>query len=565
MSLGRNKGCGRDGLPVEVLLAGGEALYAPVATLYNRLTALEDWPVAWTGGRMQEVHKKKGALDDCDEYRGIVLEDHLAKGYKQWLSSRVMGCYASGMPDSQHGAVPGRSTDFATHLVRSFLDHARRLRRSVFVIFIDLVKAFDRAVREVTLGWPAGVTDGAAYLRGLGIDRESADFIAAWVAQHGCLFEKWGVDPKTIRLLKNMHAASWFSYGSVDEAIATRLGGRQGCKYGAAIFNSGFSLALVLLREALEEAGIVLRVDRCDGAFWGERTDADGGPEPGRGPHGACPGGGGVTATPAGGRPAPDAQQPSTPGDGRHADREVVIDAAFVDDAVLMIMALTADALDRAIDALLTPLCRIYRLLHMTINWKAGKTEALLVYRGPGAAGRLHARRPAPGEPPSIPVPGCDLRLLVVHAYKHLGGEIRADGCVIDVAQGHRRAALGAYCPLATKVVGAAGIDLQLKLSLLHSLVMSRLTFNLHVLVPTVRFLSVLNDVYMRVEAHPRRVPARPHRHRPGCSGGRGRALDRLPAVPAASALPKPPCSQPAACPACIAGHQAPWAFAPLG
>ena len=46
MSLGRNKGCGRDGLPVEVLLAGGEALYALLATLYNRLTALEDWPVA---------------------------------------------------------------------------------------------------------------------------------------------------------------------------------------------------------------------------------------------------------------------------------------------------------------------------------------------------------------------------------------------------------------------------------------------------------------------------------------------------------------------------------------
>ena len=119
--LGRNKGTGRDGLPAEVLVAAGAVLEAPAAMVYNSLTEHEDWPVAWTGGRMQEIHKKKGPTDECDEYRGIVLEDHLAKGYKLWLNEGVKSHDEAGMPDSQHGAVPGRSTDFANHLVREYL------------------------------------------------------------------------------------------------------------------------------------------------------------------------------------------------------------------------------------------------------------------------------------------------------------------------------------------------------------------------------------------------------------------------------------------------------------
>ena len=55
-----------------------------------------------------------------------------------------------------------------------------------------------------------------------------------------------------------------------------------------------------------------------------------------------------------------------------------------------------------------------------------------------------------------------------------------------------------AYCPLAMKAFGAEQITVYLKLQLLRSLVLSRLLFNLHTVIPTKRFLSVLNDVYMR-------------------------------------------------------------------
>ena len=81
-------------------------------------------------------------------------------------------------------------------------------RLCIFVLFIDLVKSFDRVIREITLGWPAEATDSRAYLLSLGLSDDQAEWIATFVSQHVCLFEQWGVDPKVVRLLKNMHVQS---------------------------------------------------------------------------------------------------------------------------------------------------------------------------------------------------------------------------------------------------------------------------------------------------------------------------------------------------------------------
>ena len=100
------------------------------------------------------------------------------------------------MPDCQHGAVGGRSTDFATHLVREVISYAASAKLCLFILFIDLVKAFDRVIREITLVWPAEATDPRAYLKSLGLHDDQAEWIATFVSQHGCLFEQWGETPR---------------------------------------------------------------------------------------------------------------------------------------------------------------------------------------------------------------------------------------------------------------------------------------------------------------------------------------------------------------------------------
>ena len=140
----------------------------------------------------------------------------------------------------------------------------------------------------------------------------------------------------------------------------------------------------------------------------------------------------------------------------------------------------------------------MYHLMNLEVNWSPGKTEAILVYRGKGATECLRARRPAPSAPPRILVPGCSSVLHVVMAYKHLGGEITAAGSLVPLANGRRKRALAAYSPIAMKVFGSRHVTLDLKQWMFTTLVMSRLVFNLHVVVPNRRFLIILNDVYLR-------------------------------------------------------------------
>ncbi|CAK0862941.1 unnamed protein product [Prorocentrum cordatum] len=174
------------------------------------------------------------------------------------------------------------------------------------------------------------------------------------------------------------------------------------------VFNGTFSLAMVLIRDALLDAGILLRLRAGSPAFW----DAD----------------------------------PAVP----TADPEVVslVDAAFVDDERFMLTARLPEELDAAVDVVLHAVCDIYDRLNLTINWKAGKSECFLTYRG----------------------------------ANHL-----------------RQQAAMSYGPLASKVFGSVVMDASLKIWLMHSLVLSRLLFNVHVVVPTRRYLQVLNGMYMRV------------------------------------------------------------------
>eukprot|EP00973_Karenia_brevis_P030638 4224824-Karenia_brevis.AAC.1 len=99
------------------------------------------------------------------------------------------------MPAMQCGAVSQRGSDFAHHLVQTVMIYAAAMSMSVFALFLDLVKAFDRVVRELVLGWPPGCDDHLQHLLDLGLDLEAATFIYEYINEFGCLFEQWNVDP----------------------------------------------------------------------------------------------------------------------------------------------------------------------------------------------------------------------------------------------------------------------------------------------------------------------------------------------------------------------------------
>eukprot|EP00973_Karenia_brevis_P020707 2844910-Karenia_brevis.AAC.1 len=68
---------------------------------------------------------------------------------------------------------------------------------SIFVLFIDLVAAFDGVVRELVMGLPHNLeSDPLGYLCSLGLDVEVARNILEHIQRQGTAFEQMGVDQK---------------------------------------------------------------------------------------------------------------------------------------------------------------------------------------------------------------------------------------------------------------------------------------------------------------------------------------------------------------------------------
>ena len=158
--------------------------------IQKRVVQSEQWLLAWIGGQITDVFKNNGSREECDASRGILLSDHSRKSLCKDLYDNIMPLYESRMPRDQFGAVSGRSTDFATHIVRSLFDNCHSAALSFFILFVDLAKAFDRIVREIVFGFPSSqVQNSFDFLVGLRLTEEQAAWFVEFLDKYGQLFD----------------------------------------------------------------------------------------------------------------------------------------------------------------------------------------------------------------------------------------------------------------------------------------------------------------------------------------------------------------------------------------
>eukprot|EP00973_Karenia_brevis_P000914 125934-Karenia_brevis.AAC.1 len=127
---------------------------------------------------------------------------------------------------------------------------------------------------------------------------------------------------------------------------------------------------------------------------------------------------------------------------------------------------------------LLEKVARIFARLALDLNWKRGKSECIVRYRGHGATA-VYQSHIADGcivyEVPSIPGLTSGNVLHAVDRYAHLGCVISASGGLHDDAKKKETAALSAYAPIAVRVFGCTKLQEELKRSMAVSLVEFRL------------------------------------------------------------------------------------------
>ena len=263
-----------------------------------------------------------------------------------------------------------------------------------------------------------------------------------------------------------MHTHSWFTVNGSSEHLIVGKGGRQGCRFGGVLFNLSYAKALKTLYQRASEEGIVLMIRHRPGAAPGAETSEE----------------------------IPSEDVP-------------VFDVTFVDDEAIVITAAVPSTLSRKFSRAVQLLIEVFDHYGMTVNWKPGKTEAIIVYRGKKAkdeAAKLVGQDGARTFVIPKECQGVDeqswIRVNVVAQYKHLGSTINGSGNLVPEARQRVKSSMHAFAPLAKRMLGSKSVGLKRRVTIGWTLVISRLTFNVHVWSKFAgKPRAILNSLYMRV------------------------------------------------------------------
>ena len=466
-ALGIHRAAGPDEIPAILLKAGGCAVAVLVNQIQNEILEFEEWPIAWKGGRFVDLWKRKGDARECENSRGLQISDHMAKATVDIFKEECAEQVQKNLPEEQLGGVSGGGTDLANHIIRSLQAYAKQMGWCCFTLFIDLVAAYDSAIREIVFDvphdWAGSVPD---YLTSLGLKPHLVEAVTELLESEGSVMHASGVSPKVERIINSLHTRAWSRYGNLESVVQSVVGGRQGCKLGGLVFAATHGRVMKEVRSRMRESNIVLKLfHKQDDAVW----DAG----------------------------EPDKLAREAPDEWHEVE---TVEAAFVDDEAFVLMAPTCKKMDDIIDTVTEIITSTFYKYGLTINWKPGKTEAMLRYRHKHSAKALDHRRLPSGKIAIKLPPSCGDNLLnVVDKYKHLGGMVTVTGNMTPETEHRACSALQAFTPLAMRIFGSLYVPTCLKMSFVQTLVYSRLLFNAHVWEVTPKVIAKLNTVQSRI------------------------------------------------------------------
>lgn len=143
-----DKAPGEDGIAVELIKEGGEVLREKVLELMNECWRRKEVPENWGKTILIPIYKQKGDSSECKNYRGISLINHMAKIYERVLEKRLRNKIEPQLGEEQHGYRKGRSTTDLMFALRQIGEKIYEYNRKIYVVFMDLRKAFDTVPRS---------------------------------------------------------------------------------------------------------------------------------------------------------------------------------------------------------------------------------------------------------------------------------------------------------------------------------------------------------------------------------------------------------------------------------
>ena len=85
------KACGRDLLPPEIFMKGGDKLNSLLLSMLNMIRESDDIPEQWKEVLITVIFKNKGKRKQLVNYRGIFLKQILSKMFEKLNMNRIKG------------------------------------------------------------------------------------------------------------------------------------------------------------------------------------------------------------------------------------------------------------------------------------------------------------------------------------------------------------------------------------------------------------------------------------------------------------------------------------------
>ena len=210
----KNKAPGESGLTPQVwkVLTGNDETFSLLESIIMEFWSTGITPTEWENGLLR-ILPKKGDLSLPGNYRGIMLLEAAYKIVCIILHGRLLPIQESLDHEAQCGFRPGRGCQDAVFTVKIAMKKRREHGLESWILFIDLVKAFDRVPRELL--WS--------------------------------VLLKFGVPPKLVQLLKSLHAHVniTFTVNDITSTIECIIGVKQGDILGPILFT--FYLAAIMI------------------------------------------------------------------------------------------------------------------------------------------------------------------------------------------------------------------------------------------------------------------------------------------------------------------------------
>lgn len=216
---------GEDGITPEIYKGCKGAVLDILLKIINKIWSCEKVPKDWRDALFVTIFKNKGDITICGNHRGISLLSVAGKIFAKILLIRLTPVVEEMLPEPQCGFRKTRSTADMVFTVRQLQEKCKEHNLDLYMVFIDLTKAYDTVNR-----------------------------VLLWK-----LLERFGIPAKIINIIRSFHE-NMIGKLAVDSSKSFPInnGLRQGCIFAPLLFNFFFA-AMTNYAFAGVKAGIPIR------------------------------------------------------------------------------------------------------------------------------------------------------------------------------------------------------------------------------------------------------------------------------------------------------------------